>query len=496
MSEANSPSVGGQRLVQSAVQAVAGTHGDHAWNAENVSFSWGSNPLSLASESTVERFACGTGEELFTEELLPGVESTERNVVIVTCFWALSPSLTQLGQSLQRLSDKVLRRGDGSRIKVFIGLSSRSLLQKIFHTSDPGGYVYPPSTWTSKLGLPAPEKLSGLDMTIKSRFFRPFSVMHPKFVLVDGQTLWMPSCNVSWESWFEGCLALRGPVVQQIIRFCDAVWKPPFAAAQVHRPEITDPHPKTSEHDAAGPLAGAVRPGSGQTQAIQVSRQMSMVLLPSQHHSSLRLSLPMWPISEQMYPPTPLNSVLVHLISTARETIEFITPNLTCPPVVDAIAAALGRGVDVTITTNQRMMVVEQLLTSFTITEYWISKLIRKYREQEFHPTRRGSVFDSSRLLEEGHTRMAVGRLEIHYFRPPTNADGNPIGPVKSHVKCTTVDNSVIVLGSGNMDRASWFTSQELGIALCDPGISQQIKSTVMFRLRGRTWQAFPSVSQ
>ena len=60
--------------------------------------------------------------------------------------------------------------------------------------------------------------------------------------------------------------------------------------------------------------------------------------------------------------------------------------------------------------------------------------------------------------MEEGQAREA-GTLSVGYFLP------NSVYR-RSHIKCTVVDEEVIVLGSGNMDRASWFTSQELGIAL------------------------------
>ena len=52
-----------------------------------------------------------------------------------------------------------------------------------------------------------------------------------------------------------------------------------------------------------------------------------------------------------------------------------------------------------------------------------------------------------------------VGTLSVGYFVPSSIYR-------RSHIKCTIVDEEVIVLGSGNMDRASWYTSQELGIAL------------------------------
>jgi hypothetical protein len=87
----------------------------------------------------------------------------------------------------------------GKKVKVRIGFSSSSLFQKLFHTSSPEGKIYASSTWHSKLGLPEPQSLAGLDLEVKSVFFLPFSVWHPKFVIVDNKEVFLPSCNVSWE---------------------------------------------------------------------------------------------------------------------------------------------------------------------------------------------------------------------------------------------------------------------------------------------------------
>ena len=63
-----------------------------------------------------------------------------------------------------------------------------------------------------------------------------------------------------------------------------------------------------------------------------------------------------------------------------------------------------------------------------------------------------------SASMEEGRF-IGPGALKVGYFR------GNETIR-KSHVKCTIFDENIVVLGSGNMDRASWYTSQELGVAL------------------------------
>lgn len=63
----------------------------------------------------------------------------------------------------------------------------------------------------------------------------------------------------------------------------------------------------------------------------------------------------------------------------------------------------------------------------------------------------------------------AVGSLHIRYFRPRSydrEADGEAERPIKLHLKLMIVDERHVLLGSGNMDRASWYTSEELGVAM------------------------------
>lgn len=115
----------------------------------------------------------------------------------VTCFWAASRTRDALRDSLLRLSDNSIKRG--KKVTVRINFSSSSLLQKLFHTTSPKGKTYAPSTWQSQLGLPAQHDLAGLDFEVKSSFFLPFSVWHPKFVIIDETEVFLPSCNVSWE---------------------------------------------------------------------------------------------------------------------------------------------------------------------------------------------------------------------------------------------------------------------------------------------------------
>lgn len=118
------------------------------------------------------------------------------------------------------------------------------------------------------------------------------------------------------------------------------------------------------------------------------------------------------------------------------------------------------------------MMLLEQLVTAGTVTEFCVWGLVRRYKrlvQRAAGGRREGrrKRGDEVAMMEEGTAsgRGGVGRLEVGYYRPRPRLGDRDAEPVKSHVKCTVVDGEVVVLGSGNMDRASWSTSQELGIA-------------------------------
>ena len=409
---------------------------------ENKSHFWGRNPKQLITKSRIDPggFIVGNGFDIYASNILPMLENAQHEIIFVTCFWAPSPCLDNLGQTLMKLSQQSLLRGaDSSRLRVRLCLSSRSLTQKLFHPSSADGYIYKPREWVTELGLPAPEALAGLDLQVKSLFFLPFSVMHPKFVIIDRKLALFPSCNLSHESWFEGCIPLSGPVVDRLISFWQETWSkkdvPPLAI-------------NTSRADMTA--ASTSSP--------------TTTLLPSPHHRSPHFR-PFLPTPKP--PQTPLNVYLTDLIAKAKSTIKILTPNLTCQFVIHSLLAALARGVDVTIITNRRMMVLEQILTAGTLTEFCVWRLKRRYR----------NLLDrrSNSNPEYGHLRE-IGNLSVGYFRPTSKY-------AKSHLKCTIVDERTVVLGSGNMDRASWYTSQELGVAVDGKDIVREVWEKVELEL-------------
>ncbi|KAF2154970.1 phospholipase D/nuclease [Myriangium duriaei CBS 260.36] len=429
---------------------------------------WTSDPAHLLSTCDISDVLIGTGANIYSS-LQSALESTESELVLVTCFWARSASLDTLCATLRHLSAKSLSRG-GSKIRVRICVSSVSLWQKLFHTQSLEGYIYPPFTWEVKLGLPPPNELTGLDLQIKSIFVKPFSVMHPKFIIIDRQKVFLPSCNVSWEDWFEGCIGLSGDVVHRFVEFWEDFWRGAESIREI--PGLNGRHLAKGKPSFVLNHSENRKSTDLPTLTNLRSTESPCVFLPSPHNINPKFRLP-WQ-SAVPAPNTPLNTFLLAAFRAARRNIYIQTPNLTAPPVLLAILQTLKRGIHIHIVTSERLMIIEQLVTAGTTTSRCVSKLVKRYGRARHD----GSLPHYSTVAVEEGRAQTMGHLKVEYYRP--TATPRPRGqggePVQSHLKLTIVDDELVVLGSGNLDRASWYTSQELGIAIFEAELAVQIR--------------------
>ncbi|KAI1499612.1 hypothetical protein F5X99DRAFT_274711 [Biscogniauxia marginata] len=472
-----------------------------------------SKPESLISTSCPQSFQTGTGASIYTQSLLPAILKAKYEVILVTCFWAPSTTLTALKETLEELA--LLRRErilyqhvagpDGeivSPLRIRICFSSRSFFQKLFHPSSRDGFVYPPSSWPTQLGLPSHDTLeSGLiDLQAKSLFFLPFSVMHPKFLIVDRQRAWLPSCNVSWEPWLEGCVEITGNTVSDLMMFYQSVWetRPSAEAGNPSRSpgfQLGSAHQRPPRPSSVG-LTSIKSPASyfvplGDEVAV------STILLPSSHHRNPKFRPLPWHRSPSP-PRTPLNCAILRLLEMAESSIYIQTPNLTSAAVIDAVLGALDRGVDVVIVTSKGMMLLEQIITAGTTTSLCLKSFMRQYRKRQSYQARwehTQSSGDSGLAIDLEAQQPRLGSLKISYFHPhPTHqSKGVEEEPVHSHLKLTIVDDQYTILGSGNMDRASWFTSQELGILFQSITFAKAVREAVTEALNGRLNPIFDS---
>lgn len=134
-------------------------------------------------------------------------------------------------------------------------------------------------------------------------------------------------------------------------------------------------------------------------------------------------------------------------------------------------------------------MILEQLVTAGTTTARCVRRLIRRYRTLS---SERQALIDEESAIASPHP----GRLVVSYWTPlgglkPRGEEGGEAQ--QSHFKMVSVDDEVVVLGSGNLDRASWFTSQELGVAFFGKEVVTGILGAVEVGTMGRGKVLFDS---
>ncbi|ETS79717.1 hypothetical protein PFICI_09570 [Pestalotiopsis fici W106-1] len=460
---------------------------------------------SLITSSNPQSFELGTGASIYTNSLLPAILKARFEVILVTCFWASSATLTALKETLEQLAEqrRQLVQGGGPdastlpQLRIRICFSSRSLFQKLFHTTSRNGYVYPSETWEGTLGLPSPDLLKAgcIDLQVKSLFFLPFSVMHPKFLVVDRERAWLPSCNISWESWLEGCVEFTGDAVQKLMTFYRDVWEQELDLQHSSLRDNVFHSILTLQAGGATTLGLRTIQSPARHFASFEGPAVPTVLLPSSHHQNPRFRPLPW-LDHPVPPSTPLNAAILRLIGMAERSIYMQTPNLTSTAVMNSLLDALERGVQVSIVTSKGMMLLEQIVTSGTTTALCLRSLVRQYNRLSDSRAKPRSITSASSAepmidLEAG--RQRIGPLKISYFHAnPENARTKATEePVHSHLKLTIVDSQYTVLGSGNMDRASWFTSQELGMLFHSADFAKTVSDTVVTGLAGRTRTIF-----
>lgn len=438
------------------------------------------NPKTLITTSQPLSFTIGTGPQVLSS-VLPLCLEAKHELILVTCFWSKkSQSCKDVASMLRKLSAKALRQN--CIIQVRICFSTESSWRR-FNPRRRKGKIHPPKSW-ERLGLPSKGEIKGLNLVVKSAFVPPFSVMHPKFMLMDRQKAWMPSCNVSWETWLEGCIEMQGGITEKIYDFWNAFWG-------AGRAELL-PLPSDSEaHQRISSELEIISSETDRSQARQSAQtpvsltEIPTILLPSPHNWNPAFLL-RWPHI------TPLTSFLQHIFRAAKKKIYIQTPNLTCRLALKALIEAFKRGVDIHIITSRRLMILEQLVTAGSFTEHEVRHLSRHYKK--LRHDRNAEIRRNERRapMRGGWTGIEppkLGSLDIGYYRPKMYNDVDE--PTKSHLKFVCVDDEVTVLGSANMDRASWYTSQELGIAFFSKDLAEQLSQTVENALEDRVKYAY-----
>lgn len=454
------------------------------------------SPLALSSlltSSTPRAFHVGTGLSV-TTLLSSIIASAESEVLFVTCFWAPSKSREVFSDALRTLSERRLASGAKDKVKVRIGFSSSGVWQKLSHPSTPRGKEYLPETW-EKLGLPSLQELEGLDVGVRSIFYLPFSVLHGKFCIVDRKVLVLPSSNVSWEVWGECASIFEGGIVNTFLAFWKGVWG--FGPESEESAENSKEDLLIADLDGTGSIDHSLTPISAPVAMSEFPSNPAVtyptLFIPQPHHRNPRFHLPR-PLSclssrpaLQLYPQTPQNAFILLAIARAEKSVYIQTPNLTSQPLIDALASAVRRGVVIELVTCRRMMLLEQIVTTagVGVTEWCVRRLVKRVVSNGLPDGERGAGGGGGRGLWVYYYTGAIPPKGITDEEEQT-AGHEMQYAVKSHVKTLIVDNRITVLGSANGDRASWYTSQEVNVAVFSEKFAEVVRRDLVEGLGGR----------
>jgi phosphatidylserine/phosphatidylglycerophosphate/cardiolipin synthase-like enzyme len=235
-------------------------------------------------------------------------------------------------------------------------------------------------------------------------------VLHSKDVVVDGREALVTGFNLQRSSdlnvnWYDAGFLFQGDVVHTLREeFADA-------AKRVRLPLGADP-------SAGKDLGGRV--------------PMLLVGRPSDDDPAARDTR------------NSQDQVFVALFNHAQRSIHAASPNLSAPPVLQALVQACQRGVHV------------QLL---------LSKGFNQTKADL--PFAGGPNGDLVAQLEAEVQALGVsGNLEIHWESDDGRSPVVGNGPSAAHVKYTSVDGQVAVVGSTNLDNQSWYHSREIDVVV------------------------------
>ena len=353
--------------------------------------------------------------------------------------------------------------------------------------------------------------------------------MHPKFVVVDRELVALPSCNVSWEEWFEGCVVMKesdvdrsgegggggGGIIERFVRYAEEGWDMDInrwdgKEVQIQTDGLMNGAPSGTKRDILDENVASASSANGIDHKIRnISTELPTTItlgldhvptlfLPSSHHVNPRFRPFPWQKTYPPAPPTPLNTFLLTAFSSATSSIYIQTPNITCRPILEELVDALARGVNVTIVTSERLMVLEQLVTAGRTTKMCVKQLVKQHEGMSRRRLSSTGRATREERLEEGlmGNNRKMGVLRIMFFEPlaepsaflseqtaaattsnlqTTAVKRQEPNPVQSHLKLTIIDDEITVLGSGNMDRASWYTSRELGVGYFSREMARRI---------------------
>ncbi|EMD40285.1 hypothetical protein CERSUDRAFT_90999 [Gelatoporia subvermispora B] len=433
-------------------------------------------------------------------------------VFLATNFWEASNSASKVCDALRELSRRAQQRGERVVVKMMYDRANLKMITE--------SHLYvKEAEWTKpEVALPKESEIPGVELEVVN-FHQPMlGTFHSKFLIVDRAVALVCSNNIQDRCNMEMMMHLEGPVVDglydmALISWAKAMHPPLPLLGKPHEVEdgykfgVDNPWMTCHVLDGRngldvfrkmkeeGRLEGDVSPdadrdpGDGTpfiagrfqsiTDHLNTNTQSTEATLPEDHGATssddftphvVHAQHGEVPMAIVNRPPcgkpgndlksllTPQDAAWLGGLRHAQQKVFIQTPTFCAAPVVDAVLAAVRRGIEVTLYVDVGFNDGgEALPLQGGTNEEVVRKMYAELQEEE-----------KERLKYYWYT----GKDQIK----PINAH---LQQRNCHVKLMIIDDMVGIAGNGNQDTQSWFHSAECNVMIDSPAICAEWFGTI-----------------
>lgn len=363
-----------------------------------------------------------TGREIFPE-LRALITNAERWVDLATFVWEPgSNGSDELLEGLRSLATRLAaqgRKGDPVRVRILVNAIGLAGMEEKTGTALAGA--------VGALGLDP----ALVQVEVATRTLGGLGSMHQKLAIIDNRAVHIGGANIEtvhdWKDgahpWNDSAYTLFGEVATSLARDFDTHW-------DLGRQWTCDSSGCTSSRTVPELLPRKATP------ADSCVPMMTLARWPTERIANK--------VDSQM------DQGYLGAFGAAARTIKIMSPNLNDDAVRAALIDAIGRGVDVQI-----------------VLALGFNELTESIPGQGG-----GNAFNVDLLYTDAATRhgqdAVCQHLAVRWYTDPELGliEGN--GPGASHLKYTSVDGQLTIVGSANMDTQSWNQSGEANVAIDD----------------------------
>ncbi|KAF2162387.1 hypothetical protein M409DRAFT_69265 [Zasmidium cellare ATCC 36951] len=430
----------------------------------------------------------------------------KREVCLATNFWKKSGASTFVNDALVELSRRAGERGTRVVVKL---MYDRGALKQFLNNHQ---NVSSKDWQTAGVGLPPPEEMPNIDLSIVNFHRPPLGTFHSKFMIVDRQIATVSSNNIQDNDNLEMMTHLEGPIVDSLWETFIVSWhnelkpalptrttpaattspptyaEPSFSTlfepnGTFRLPEKPPPNPSLPEHMPSSPsydptiaaeidrMRSVLNPSSTERYVDAIANHLNKPTgldikatapeKPADLHffpfipAPQAEAVPMAMCSRKPYANVnnesvfvPQNEAFLSLIRNAERSVFIQTPDLNAKPLLPALISAVKRGVEVTYYVCLGYNDGGELLPGQGGTNEMNANHLYSQLDE-----------DEKKLLNVFFYVAADQDHPIH----------NSFKQRSCHIKLMIVDESVAIQGSGNQDTQSWFHSQEVNVMIDSP---------------------------